>query len=254
MIFFWCFKMKHKDKKINNISDLIKHLKKDTQNCEGPIWYRGQSNEKWNLISSFERSNNSASEKHILTIFKQNATLLLDHQKIKDDFDWLFLMQHYGVPTRLLDWSESPLVALYFSVNENYDEDGALWILLPIELNKTCNVVFSDPCEIPSFDYDYLNNYHPNTIALENSTKLYPVATIATRNSKRMQAQLGVFTIAHRAEAPIEEIGDKKHVWRYIIPKECKKDILDELKLIGFSKFQLFPELECIRDALNGGV
>jgi FRG domain-containing protein len=52
-----------------------------------------------------------------------------------DGLSWLFLMQHYGAPTRLLDWTENPLVALYFSVNEQLDQDGELWILEAARLN-----------------------------------------------------------------------------------------------------------------------
>jgi len=59
----------------------------------------------------------------------------------KDEWDWIFLMQHYRAPTRLLDWSESPLVALYFALVDKLqeDSDGALWCMDPIALNRIAN-------------------------------------------------------------------------------------------------------------------
>lgn len=55
-----------------------------------------------------------------------------------DRASWLTLMQHYGLPTRLLDWSESPLVALYFALSSDEDAkaDAAVWVLNPMKLNK----------------------------------------------------------------------------------------------------------------------
>lgn len=63
-----------------------------------------------------------------------------------------------------------------------------------------------------------------------------------------------MFTIDHRDKTPIENIEDKKHVWRYIIPNKYKKTIKEELQLIGVSKFQLFPELSSIGDSLKGKI
>ena len=77
------------------------------------------------------------------------------------------------------------------------------------------------------------------------------MAAIATRNNPRMQAQLGVFTISHRDKTPIEEIGNKKHVWKYHIPKTKKSIIQKELALLGITKFQLFPELASIGEIIK---
>src|SRR3546814_12618621 len=104
-------------------------------------------------------------------------------------------MQHYGIPTRLLDWTESPLTGLYFALERDIDKDGALWVLLPCELNQKNNYRPDYEFEIPSFEDSHLTNYVPSTIASESKSKLLPMAAIAPRNSPRMQAQQGVFTI-----------------------------------------------------------
>ncbi|MCT4178902.1 FRG domain-containing protein [Elizabethkingia anophelis] len=242
--------MRYQDKNITSLTDLIDNLKQNVAGINLPIWFRGQTNSAWDLEPKLMRTTHQPSETFYFNRFKQDASIILNHQP-KSEFDWLFLMQHYGIPTRLLDWSESPLVALYFAISESPDADGALYVLLPTELNKISNYRPDHEFEIPSFEDEHLQNYLPTTIARENKSKLQPMAAIAPRNSSRMQAQQGVFTISHRENIYINKAGLEEtstHTWRYIIPKEIKEDLKKELKLLGFSKFQLFPELESISE------
>lgn len=240
--------MKFETIEIKSIGHLIDSLKsqKDT---DAPIWYRGQGNSSWKLEPKLMRIDPLPSESHYLNKFKQNATFILQN-KPATEFEWLFLMQHYGVATRLLDWSESPLVSLYFALSDETQikEDGALWVLNPTELNKRNRYRPDFDFEIPSFEDDDLNNYLPSIIASERKTSLFPMAAIAARNSSRIQAQQGVFTISHRENIFIDNAGEdpKNHIWKYIIPATRKNDLLKELEIIGITKFQLFPELSSI--------
>jgi len=239
--------MRHPDETADSIGVLVELLKKHISSFDGPIWFRGQSKVEWELIPKLLRTGAVASEAYLINKFKQNASFLLSKHP-NNEFEWLYLMQHYAMPTRLLDWSESPLVALYFSVIENEDYDGALWILYPTIFNKKSNYRPEYAHEVPLFEDIHMQNYKPETIARETRSKLYPMAAIAPRNNSRMQAQQGVFTIHHREDIPIEEVGapgeERDHIWRYIIPAKAKKNLLLELKILGFSRFQLFPELE----------
>ncbi|WP_321389275.1 FRG domain-containing protein [uncultured Desulfuromusa sp.] len=239
-----------KPKNIKSVRDLIKHLRTDISDNKRPTWFRGHAEVNWNLLSSYSRLINPPSENTLLKKFKQNAAMLIDH-RTENSFDWLFLMQHYGVPTRLLDWSESPLAALYFAVDTEKDSDGALWSLDPVKLNKNAGINSKENCYLPSFDDEELINYSPESFKGEETTELLPVATIATRNNPRIQAQLGVFTISHRDKTPIDKIGKKDHIRKYLIPKESKADIQEELTLCGITKFQLFPELSSIGDNIE---
>jgi len=175
--------------------------------------------------------------------FKQDSYLLLSHVP-QEEWEWLFVMQHHGVPTRLLDWTESPLVAMYFAVTEKPRSRGALWALLPVVLNRFANAPTQGAGDLPAFDEDkFLENYLPSRLAGEQQTKLKTVAFIAPRNTARSQAQHAVFTITQRDLTPIEKIGDGQHVWRYIVPTSAKKRIRKELERLHITKLTLFPEL-----------
>ena len=121
---------------------------------------------------------------------------------------------------------------------------------MPTLLNSKSNYRPAYEHEVPSFDDEYMKNYQPGTIARELRSSLYPVGAIARRNSARMHAQQGVFTISHRENVKIEDVGQagspRDHVWRYVIPFSAKSQMREDLKLLGFTRFHLFPELASI--------
>jgi hypothetical protein len=242
-----------KNRTIRSLTQLLAALRTDLKGHTDPVWYRGHSTQDWKLVPGFHRLTKPASEKDCINKFRQNANLLVE-QLPRTDFDWLFVMQHYGVPTRLLDWTESPLVGLYFAVAGHPKADAALWVLKPIQLNIQTTAKADEAKFIPSFEDDQLKNY--STIAVEqgNLTGILPIAVIATRNTARIQAQLGVFTIHHSTKTPVEAIGNTKHVAKYTIPASAKAKIQEDLSLLGFTKFQVFPELASIGDNIRGAL
>ena len=246
--------MKYEVTNISTVGELISSLRGHIDDFIGPVWFRGQADTDWSLEPRLMRIVPLPSETYFLNRFKQDASIILGHFP-KTEFEWLFLMQHYGVPTRLLDWSESPLTALYFAINNLIENDGALWVLLPNNLNKKSNYRPEFEFEVPSFEDEHLANYLPSTIAKESKSKLFPMAAIAPRNSPRMQAQQGVFTISHRENIKIDDVGaegsPRDHIWKYNIPAIAKKNFKEELKWLGINKFQLFPELESLSENLK---
>lgn len=102
------------------------------------IWFRGHPNVSWTLMPGIFRQ----SEKEYIeetSMFHVFQLRLSEHrQTYQSTFDWLCLMQHYDLPTRLLDWSESVLIALFFAVSDAHerDVDGKLWVLNARRLNK----------------------------------------------------------------------------------------------------------------------
>lgn len=147
------------------------------------------------------------------------------------------------------------MVGLYFAVvgHESHPgADAALWCLWPRSLNYHAHIVDRvEGAYIPSFHDEELQNYSTESVRISMHRELYPVATIATRNNPRIQAQMGTFTIHHSKRIAIEDIGDQSHVLKYIIPSGSRDHVLKDLRLLGFNRFSLFPELESVGDVLK---
>ncbi|MCE9641038.1 MAG: FRG domain-containing protein [Betaproteobacteria bacterium] len=240
-----------KRRSIKSLGDFIKKLKTDLKGVDEPLWFRGHSMAKWELIPTYHRLKNPPPESVLINRFKQNANLLIT-QKMANDFDWLFVMQHYGVPTRLLDWTESPLAGLFFAVTGHSKADASLWALFPLRLNQQTTAKPDEVHFLPSFEDALVGNY--STLAIETSPAagVLPLAVIATRNNARIQAQLGVFTICHHSKASLEKIGNGSHLIEYRVPSASKASIQAELRMLAVTKFQLFPELSSVGDLIRG--
>ena len=215
------------------------------------LWFRGCTNKGYSLLPSLTRDDAPLHlEQSFLNAFKQNAIQFLDHRP-NSEWEWIFLARHHTVPTRLLDWTESPLIGLFFATQESkappaQPTDGALWFLLPQLLNREAGVHQPRDPGLPMFDDadEYLRTYLPKTVAAETTTELNPIAGIGIRNSKRMQAQHSVFTVSHRAPISVDRVGDGTHVGRCIIPAEKKPSIREELASLRINKLTVYPELD----------
>jgi FRG domain len=273
--------MRYPDRQITTVAETLDRLKQDSQSLSSefsaeiaeasqgtsvpvqvPVWFRGLTSSKRSLITTMSREGNLDEEQDMMNRFKQNAVQFLNH--IPTDWEWMFLMRHHGLPSRLLDWTESALIGLYFSVtpalyagavsadlSRNDDKDGALWCLLPTELNKVSSLYSRGQFEIPMFEDEDSNSqlYLPRSVAAtggKGHSGINPGAAIGMRGTTRMQAQQGVFVITHRNQTPIEDIGDTRHIWKYVVPADAKKELRAELRLIGMTPLAVFPELDSV--------
>ena len=157
-----------------------------------------------------------------------------------DYFGWLFLAQHYGLPTRLLDWTENPLVALYFAVlSQEEARDGCIWALWPRKLNAIFGATFGsiqiqDPMVVELIKPAFVVGSKCDQVIL---------ATDGREIDLRMLVQVGRFTL-HSSHAAIEYLSNSA-TWlrRYIVPKEHKRKLRAQLAAMGIKQSNLFPDL-----------
>ena len=103
-----------------------------------PFAFRGLSDADYELVPTLRRLGGDyiALEKHLLRNFRKYA---LRHVVERDSFwNWLTVAQHYGLPTRMLDWTFSPFIALHFTLAnvEKFDLDGVVWAINYMELHE----------------------------------------------------------------------------------------------------------------------
>ncbi len=167
-------------------------------------------------------------------------------------------MQHYGVPTRLLDWTENPLIALHFALMTAetkvgkrgkllYSSDAVVWMLDPVGWNRTALRHVSFEAGVLTPDDDALKGYRPvpKFAGMHNQ----PVALYGAHNSARIVAQQGVFTIFGRDAKPMEDVYRADPFPPHCLVKvTIRKTAIDAMRRSllnhGVTESVVFPDLE----------
>jgi hypothetical protein len=215
-------------------------------------WWRGHAMVDWRLQAHAHRRDpqRQYDETTLIGHFVSRAPSRSDRPcpAADDCLRWLFLAQHYGLPTRLLDWTESPLIATYFAVQDQqyWTEDGCVWALWPTGLNRNSEAA------------DGLVQIRDRNVAkiaesaFTGRESLEEILAIdGQETDPRMLAQMSRFTL-HSRRTPLEsEPQNKLWLRQYVIPKNDKKKIHAQLLGLGIRRSNLFPDLQNLAGELR---
>jgi hypothetical protein len=220
------------------------------------FWFRGQRDSSWTLTPSALRITDRKKRQAALDLmrdFRRIAEIKLDRPpSIEENLKWLQLAQHYGLPTRLLDWTESAMFALYFAClqhrNGEPEADGIVFLFNHLHLTDLRDSTKKTSMDA-HLDESLISGYLKAT-ASRRKNGLQTIAIKPVWNSQRLMMQRGVFTLHGTRRFDLDDSQARSLVGIPIL-HEHKSQLRDELSRIGIDQMALFPELEHACEALK---
>ncbi|HXG93359.1 MAG TPA: FRG domain-containing protein [Blastocatellia bacterium] len=246
-----------KDIRVTSWSELNEQLYEGSWNrslerFRSPFAFRGESNAAYTLKTSLARlaPQPEKMESHLLRNFRKYA--LRDAVPFDSVWNWLAVAQHHGLPTRLLDWTYSPFVALHFATADldNFIVDGVIWCvdfvksnqLLPERLREVLEHEGSN-----AFTVDMLSRVASNLVEFDALSSDEFVLFIEPPSlDSRIVNQFALFSMMSNAQARLDHWLEAHPALyrRIIVPAELKWEVRDKLDQANITERVLFPGLD----------
>jgi hypothetical protein len=216
------------------------------------VWFRGQGKITYELKSSLFRQRFTTIEEFLVNERgRYNWFKNLGHiHHNADDWELVCLMQHHGVKTRLLDWTESFATALYFASEKWEENQISIWMLNPQRLNYK-SIQTTRYFTIHNDSYRARLYQEDDKKFFDNSVALHPI-----RSNNRIVAQQGMFTIQGNTLKSLDKEFDGSLIEEGILKEiridyDCKSEVFKFLKLVGMHPFSIYPDLNGLADYVN---
>lgn len=241
-------------KEIRTIDELLQFVSTLKEEHGPRLWYRGDEHAGRALIPSIQRTEKRLQvERYITNDFYIRAKQIMNNPPAKHNYAaWVSIMQHYGLPTRMLDWSASPLIASFFAT-ESYeihpDTDSTVWVLIPDIFNEMQGFgrciypIDADTTQemlLPAFKH---NHHNPELVDRI-------LAVSSTDNNLRMYSQQANFTV-HNSIRRLQDICPENMLYKIVIPSDRKKYFIDSLRVFGITEGSIYPDLDHISKDLK---
>lgn len=222
------------------------------------IWFRGHSNDEYKLNSGLYRISKELStvrnaENNIFNCFINYGDPYCSKFNENKDWNTLFLMQHYGMYTRLLDWTDSFLTALYFAIKDKKEsKDACIWILAPIELNKKFKHHIYDGNDVENSNRIGLITIDTLPIRIKNYKNYFmdhinisSFAIVPRRSNERLVSQNGFFTVqGTNGNTLDQECLKENFLIKIVLTEEIKEECQKLLEISGINNYSLYGGVE----------
>lgn len=212
-------------KTIDSVQEYIKIVLEMKKQKDGDLIFRGHASKDYELKPSIGRKDYSEEKEMKVFMDFKKQYFSYTSERPETDMDILFLAQHYGLPTRLLDWSYNPMIALYFACESHDEVDGAIYSLSLSEYKLA-----------DSEDYSQAPQTMSEIMKMENNMYVVPKYTDA-----RYKNQKALFLLCNK---PYKKFTFAKPT--FIVKKDYKKIILHDLAILGYDKTLIYPLLDSL--------
>lgn len=245
---------------VQAIEDFVARISEIKAKHKAVTWYRGHSQASYRLVPTIGREHryngkqitfSTQQERDLLHRFRRR---IYPHvERILNEWEAMLLARHHALPTRILDWSRLPLVALYFAASQNQHIDGDVWAMVRVDDGDHDLDVLA--LSTASSGKSPFNIFDPTPksrrgVVADAIKILHPFY-----NSPRIVSQDGVFTLHSDPNRPLDEYANRKfhdqsldiaQLVRIPIPSNAKRTLVIQLDTFAINRRTVFPDLDGI--------